>query len=112
MKQELLLVKIHNGLKDGKSAYEATRKHWRMNTTRHKYIKYVVGLDKKNVVAVFEPSKWFVVNEGPEEGRSYFEGKEAGREIQQRVEASSELLLSKFGTGAAIAYASLTDLKS
>lgn len=111
MKQEILMVKIHNGLKDGKTPYEATRKHWKMNTDRHPYIKYVIGLDRKKVVSVFEPVNWYIVKDGPEKGRSYFEGLEAGNEVYSLIHASKELLMNKFGSGAAIAYASLTDLE-
>jgi hypothetical protein len=112
MEQEILMVKIHNGLKDKKTPYEATRKHWKVNTARHPFIKYVVGFNKKEVTGVFEPSSWHIVNEGSEKGRSYFEGNEANEEIHSQIKASSELLLKKFGTGSAIAYAYLADLKS
>lgn len=37
MKEEIVLLKIHNGLKDGKDHYEATRKHWRIYTVCSRY---------------------------------------------------------------------------
>lgn len=55
MKEEILLVKIHNSLAEGKSDYEATRGNWRMSKHRFPYIQYVAGVHHGKVVSVFQP---------------------------------------------------------
>ncbi|WP_239696587.1 hypothetical protein [Paenibacillus oryzisoli] len=64
MKEEIVLFKIHNGLKDGKDHYEATRKHWKMSKRRIESIRYAVGINRGKVECAFQPSKWGIVEEG------------------------------------------------
>ncbi|MFB4169016.1 hypothetical protein [Virgibacillus sp. JSM 102003] len=64
----------------------------------------------EKVVCVFEPSKWFVIEEGPEKGRKKFDGIEAEESVLLKLQDNEDKLLSKFGTGSAAAYMSLEEL--
>jgi hypothetical protein len=111
MKQEILMVKIHNALKEGKSHYEATRGKWRINKARLDYIQYVVGVDQGEIVCAYKPINWFQVEEGNERGRSFFEGEDVDVKHFSKMQESSVLLTKKFGRGQALAYASLSDIE-
>lgn len=110
LKEEILLLKIHNAIKEGKDFYEATRGHWRINKKRLNNIEYVAGINKGKVVCVFEPSKWGELEDGIEKGRKYFEGIEASREILSKLQSLEEKLLKKFGSGSSVAYISLSEI--
>jgi hypothetical protein len=109
MNQEIFIVKIHNGLKDGKSLYDATKGNWKLNKARLNNIKYVVGVNRGEVVCAYVPTTWYEVEKGTEKGRSFFEGKEVDINFLLRMKESKNLLISKFGRGQAIAYASLDE---
>lgn len=111
MKQEILMVKIHNALKEGKSHYEATRGKWRINKARLDHIQYVVGVDQGEIACAYRPLNWFQVEEGTEIGRSYFEGKDVDVKLLSKMQESKELLINKFGRGQAVAYASLSEIE-
>lgn len=111
MKQEILMVKIHNGLKDGKSYYEATRGRWRINKDRLNYIQYVVGVHHGEICCVYKPISWYKVENGKETGRSFFEGKKVEGKLLTRMQESQDLLINKFGRGQAVAYASLSEIE-
>lgn len=53
MKEEILLLKIHNALKEGKDYYEATRGNWKINKGRIPYIQYVVGISAEKLFVHF-----------------------------------------------------------
>lgn len=111
MKQEILMVKIHNALKQGKSHYEGTRGKWKISKARLEHIQYVVGVDKGEVACAYHPINWYQVEEGTEIGRSFFEGKEVDIILLSKMQESNELLINKFGRGQAIAYASLSEIE-
>ena len=111
MKEEILLLKIHNAIKEGKDYYQSVQGNWKMNAKRIPSIKYVVGIDKQKVVCVFVPTEWHIIQEGTEKGRKYFVGVEASNEILLNMKTKDEQLLKKFGTGSAIAYASISELE-
>lgn len=104
MKEEILMLKIHNGLKDGKDYYEATRGNWKINKDRFSQIKYVVGINRGKVVCAYEPNKWLIVEEGTDAGRKRFNGKEVTSELLKTFQDNEEILLKKFGSGQAVAY--------
>ena len=106
-----MLLKIHNGLKDGKDHYEATRKHWRISKKRIESIQYAVGINRGKVECAFQPVRWGVVEEGKEKGRLYFEGSEASSDIIHKLQCAQDQLLKKFGSGNPVAYISLSELK-
>ena len=110
MKEEILLLKIHNAIKEGKDYYQSVQGNWKLNAKRLSSIKYVVGIDKKKVVCVFIPTEWHIIQDGPEKGRKYFIGVEASMEILLSMQTKDEQLLKKFGTGSAIAYASISEI--
>ena len=110
MKEEILLLKIHNALKEGKDYYEATRGNWKINKGRIPYIQYVVGISGGKVVCAFQPSKWEIIEEGSEKGRKRFEGTEAPLEILKKLQKVEEKVLKKFGRGSAVAYITLTEI--
>lgn len=110
MKEEILMLKIHNGLKDGKDFYEATRGNWKIKKMRFEYIQYVVGIDRGKVICIFEPERWFIIENGPEKGRKYFKGKESRKELLLKFKAVEEHLLKKIGSGSAIAYEFLSEI--
>lgn len=110
IKEEILLLKIHNGLKEGKDYYESTRGNWKINQKRFDHIQYVVGMSRGKVVCAFTPTKWSIVEEGTETGRKYFEGTEATTELLTQFQHHEEKLLKKFGTGQSVAYAYMTDI--
>nr|WP_255688812.1 hypothetical protein [Pontibacillus sp. HN14] len=99
------MVKIHNGIKEGKSYYEATRGNWKINRKRIEYIEYVVGINKGKVVCAFQPSKWYIVEESQESGRSFFDGSPVEENMLANLKQSQDLLVDKFGQGSAVAYA-------
>lgn len=112
MKEEIMLLKIHNALKEGKDYYEAVHGNWKIDKRRFDYIQYVAGINQGKVVCEFQPSKWHIVEEGPEKGRKYFEGSEAPEEMLSKLQRVEEKLLKKFGRGSAVAYISLSELNS
>ncbi|GGM40422.1 hypothetical protein GCM10011351_28200 [Paraliobacillus quinghaiensis] len=112
MKQEILMVKIQNAIKEGKSYYEATKGNWRINKARLDYIQYVVGVDRGDIVCAYNPKNWYQVEEGTEMGRSYFYGKEVDDNLLCKMQESKELLNKKFGRGQAVGYASLSEILS
>lgn len=112
MKEEILLLKIHNALKEGKDYYEATRGNWKINKDRIPYIQYVAGVSDGKVVCAFQPSKWEIIEEGSEKGRKRFEGTEAPLEILKKLQKAEEKVMKKFGRGSAVAYISLSELNS
>jgi len=111
MREEILLLKIHNAIKEGKNYYQSVQGNWKMNAKRLASIKYVVGIDKQKVVCVFVPNEWHIIQDGPEKGRKCFAGIEASNEILSTMQTNEEQLIKKFGTGSAIAYASLSEVK-
>ncbi len=117
MPRDVLLVKIQNALADGQSLYEATRQSWKISQTGLSDIKYVVGISGGRVVSAYEPTTWHLIDneeaEVPEDvGRNRFDGDEAPSEVMLKFQRAKRLLLSKFGQGAAIAYASLEEIDS
>lgn len=110
MKEEILILKIHNGLKQGKDYYEATKGNWKINKKRFEHIKYVVGINRGRVVCAFEPIKWNIVEEGKESGRKNFEGVETTKALLSTFQSKENLLMKKFGTGQSVAYAYMTDI--
>ena len=73
IKHNLLLININKSFKSGLSVYEATRKHWKLNPNKLKYIDYVCGEYRGIIRGVFKPDIW-LFNE--QKKRWYFEGKE------------------------------------
>ncbi|OMD41125.1 hypothetical protein [Paenibacillus odorifer] len=110
MKEEIVLFKIHKGLKD-RDHYEATRKHWRMSKKRIDYIKYAVGINQGKVECVYQPTSWVVVEEGELKGRLQFEGSEASSDIIHKLQRVQDQLLKKFGAGNPVAYISLSEVE-
>ncbi|MDR7079553.1 hypothetical protein J2Y03_004611 [Neobacillus niacini] len=110
MKEEILLLKIHNGLKEGKSYYEALRGNWKISEKRFQSIKYVAGINRGKVVCIFQPTNWSIISEGQEKGRKVFDGIEAPNNILLDLQESEELLLKKFGSGSPVAYVSLKEI--
>jgi hypothetical protein len=110
MKEEILMLKIHNGLKDGKDYYEATRGNWKVNKDRFNQIKYVVGINRGKVVCAFEPIKWMIIEEGSDAGRKRFDGKEVTSELLKTFQDNEKSLLKRFGSGSAIAYSYMNDI--
>jgi len=110
MKEEILLLKIQNALKEGKDFYEATSGNWKMDKRRWPYIQYVAGVNEGKVVCAFQPSKWEVIEEGMDKGRKRFDGIEAPAEILTKLQRAEEQVLKKFGSGSAVAYISLAEL--
>lgn len=111
MKEEILLLKIHNTINEGKDYYQSVQGNWKMNAKRLPNIKYVVGIDKKKVVCVYIPTEWHIIQDGPDKGRKYFVGSEGSNEILSSMQTKEKELLKKFGTGSAIAYASLSEVE-
>ncbi|NMH72534.1 hypothetical protein HF078_05555 [Bacillus sp. RO2] len=109
--EELLLLKIHNGLKDGKNHYEATRGNWRISQKRFDTITLVAGINRGKVECLFKPKKWGIVEAGTDKGRKFFEGEEGPSDLLLRLQNSEEQLLKKFGTGSPVAYIDLNELK-
>lgn len=66
MKEEILLLKIHNAIKEGKDYYQSVQDNWKMNAKRLPFIKYVVGIDNQKIVCVIELPEWYIIHEGPE----------------------------------------------
>ncbi|HEU4964423.1 MAG TPA: hypothetical protein VFV52_11320 [Bacilli bacterium] len=111
MKEEIVLFKIHRALEEGKSFYEATRAHWRMDTRRLQHIQYAVGVDRGKIVCAFRPLKWeTVLEDGPDYKRKHFEGVEVSDEVLSQFQDAELKLLAKFGARKELAYASLTDI--
>lgn len=110
MKEEILLVKIHNALKDGNNYYEATRGNWRVNKMRLGHIQYVVGISCGKIVCAFTPYGWNVIKEGTKAERKYFDGIEVSKEILSKLQNSEDILIGKFGARQSIAYASLSEV--
>ncbi|MEI4770485.1 hypothetical protein WAX74_12645 [Psychrobacillus sp. FJAT-51614] len=112
MKEEILLLKIQNALKERKDYYEATRGNWKINKSRLPFIQYVAGISGGKVVCAFQPSKWEVIEYGTEKGRKRFEGNEVPSEILVKLQKKEEQVLRKFGRGSAVAYISLTEIEN
>jgi hypothetical protein len=110
VKEEILLVKIHNTLAEGKDHYEATRGNWRMSKHRFPYIQYVVGVHHGKIVCVFQPEEWEIIEEGPDKGRKRFAGTKASSEVLKKLQMVEDKVMRKFGSGNAIAYLSLEEL--
>lgn len=110
MKEEVLLLKIQNALKEGKDYYESTRGNWKINESRLPHIQFVAGVSQGKVVCTFVPSKWEIIEEGAEKGRKRFEGVEAPNEVLFKLQKREEKVLKKFGRGSAVAYISLSEL--
>lgn len=111
MKEEILLLKIHNAIKEGKDYYQSSQGNWRMSEKRLSTIKYVVGINQKKVVCVYVPTEWHIIQDGPEKGRKFFVGTEASNNILIKLQTIEEQLLKKFGSGSAIAYVSLSEVE-
>lgn len=111
MKEELLLLKIHNALNEGKGYYEATHGNWKVSNNRLDYIQYVVGFNRGKIVCVFQPTRWGVIEEGQERGRKYFEGKEASEDLLSKLQCAEGNLFRKFGSGNPVAYAFISDIE-
>ncbi|MEC1716497.1 hypothetical protein [Schinkia azotoformans] len=117
-KETILLLKVSNAIREGKTPYEATRGNWKIGKDRIEKdeILYVAGLDTKNkeVVGFYSPEKWFQVKEGPEKevGRRYFDGVEAPNEIFEKLNKSYDQLLKRFGQGSEKAYITLEELEA
>ncbi|GMN99857.1 hypothetical protein [Parageobacillus thermoglucosidasius] len=107
MKEEILLVKIHNTLAEGKDHYEATRGNWRMSKHRFPYIQYVAGWD------IMEKS---FVSFSLKSGRLFKKdlirgtGTEASSELLKKLQMVEDKIMRKFGSRNAIAYLSLEEL--
>ena len=110
MKEEILILKIHNGLKDGKDYYETKRRNLKVTKKRFDHIKYVVGINRGKVICAYEPIKWKIVEEGTEAGRKKFEGVEATTALLATFQYNEDQLMKKFGTGQSVAYAYMTDI--
>jgi hypothetical protein len=110
MKEEVLLLKIQNALKEGKDYYESIRGNWKINKSRLPHIQYVAGVSCGKVVCAFVPTKWEIIEEGSEKGRKCFEGVEAPHELLLKLQNAEERVLKKFGRGSAVAYISLSEL--
>jgi hypothetical protein len=110
VKEEILLLKIQNALKEGKDYYEATSGNWKINENRFPYIKLVAGVSKGKIVCLFEQIKWVFIKKGTERGRKRFEGKEASLDTLNNLQNAEEKVLKKFGSGSAVAYISLSEI--
>ncbi|MFJ5762272.1 hypothetical protein ACIQAA_24745 [Neobacillus sp. NPDC093182] len=110
MKEEILLLKIHNGLKEGKNYYEAIRGNWKISEKRFQSIKYVAGINRGKVVCIFQPTNWSTITEGQEKGRKAFNGIEGPNDILLDLQKSEEILLKKFGSGSPVAYVSSEEI--
>ncbi|REJ07739.1 hypothetical protein [Halobacillus trueperi] len=110
MEQEILMVKIHNAIKEGKTLYESTNGNWKINRKRLKHIRFVLGINNGEVVCGYQPTKWYQIEEGTESGRSFFEGSPIDEGMLNKMQSSNEILKNKFGTGSAIAYAYVSEL--
>jgi hypothetical protein len=64
MKEEIVLLKIHNGIDEGKDLYEATRYLWKIKKERTNYLRYAVGISRGKIVSDFITEKWSAVETG------------------------------------------------
>ena len=110
--EEILLLKIHNGLKTRNDHYKATRGYWRISEKRLETISYVAGINRGKVECLYKPIKWSTVEEGKRKGRKYFEGVEAPEELLICLQNQEEQLMKRFGSGSAVAYIDLNDITS
>jgi hypothetical protein len=110
VKEEILILKIHNGLKDWKNFYEATRGNWKINKARLTHVKYVIGINRGKVVCAFEPIKWMIIEEGSDAGRKRFDGKEVTSELLKNFQDNEQSLLRRFGSCQAVAYCYMNDI--
>lgn len=73
--QNLLLVKLNNTYKQGKmTLYDSVRGNWKLNKKRASMIDYVLGVYNGIVRVVIKVTKHDIIKEGPDAGRSIFEG--------------------------------------
>lgn len=69
IKDYLLVIKINKNFdwnESKKFLYDIVRGIWNASIQRVKTVKYVLGVYKSLIVAVFEPSDWYVVKDHPE----------------------------------------------
>lgn len=110
MRKDILLLKIHKALAEGKDLYDAIRGNWVVSQSRFEDIKYVVGVKNREIICAYQPTSWGRINEGADQGRKYFEGVDAPNEVFAQLKRYEEELLKKFGSGNPVAYASLSEL--
>ena len=110
--EQILLLKIHNGLKDRKDHYEATKGYWKISEKRLPNIAYVAGINRGKVECLYKPISWSTVEEGKTKGRKYFEGAEGPEDLLLCLQNQEEQLMKKFGTGSAVAYIDLSEVNS
>lgn len=110
VKEEIMLVKIHNTLADGKDYYEATRGNWLVSARRFPYIQYVVGVNRGKIVCAFIPEQWETIEEGGRR-KKRFEGVEASLEILQKLRQKESEIVRIFRGKNPIKYLSLDKLE-
>lgn len=103
---EVLMVKIHKALKDGKSHYDATRAAWKVGR-RAENVKYVCGVVSNKIDCVFEPTEWYIVQCDNGSSRRCFNGVDAPVEIQNKLIGQS--VKERFGYSEK-SYANLDEL--
>lgn len=111
MKEDLLLLKIHNAVNEGKDYYEATRGNWKVSKMRFDSIQYVVGVNRGKIVCVFQPTKWGIIDEGTDKGRAFFDGVNASNNVLIELQNAEDQLLKKFGSGNPVAYATYAEIQ-
>jgi hypothetical protein len=55
---DAVLVVSVNQSYPGRSAYDAARYAWRVSADRARNVRYVVAVNKRQIIGVFEPSEW------------------------------------------------------
>ncbi|AOZ93612.1 hypothetical protein [Paenibacillus crassostreae] len=111
MTEEILMVKIQNTLAEGKDLYNATRGNWVIDKRRFKNIRYVVGIQNGEVVSVYEPKEWSIIESGEDGGRKFFDGIELqDSALFNKFQKAAPKMLEKFGNGQAIGYISLPEI--
>ena len=82
--KNVLFVKIHKALAEGKSIKIATSKAWKIKKELGDSIDYVVGMDHSDIAGIFEVLSGKV---GSEEGRYEFElEKNTDTKIDRKIE--------------------------
>ena len=110
MKKDLLLLKIHKAVNEGKDFFEATRGNWKVSKKRFDYIQYVVGVNRGKIVCAFRPTKWDIIDDGRDKGRAFFDGLDAPKEVLIKLQNAEDQLLKKFGSGNPVAYAMYSEI--
>jgi hypothetical protein len=110
VKEEIVLVKIHHTLAEGKDYYEAIRGNWLISERRFPYIQYVVGINHGKIVCAFRPEKWETIEEKGQKKRR-FEGVEAPVEILQKLRRKESEIARRFKGQNPVRYLSLDELE-